>query len=74
MAKVINEIVFTSAEIEALKVSPGALRALADHHSVQENVAEAMDAELCAPECEYHKTRSTALRAEADRIQAIWES
>lgn len=48
---------------------PDVLRALAEHHSAQETMADAADYKICA---NYHSDRREELGKEADRIESEW--
>lgn len=63
-------ITLTEHELKKCAELPDVLRALADHHSVQETMADAAD---YIDSAKYHEARYKELRAEADRIQAEWE-
>lgn len=62
-------IVFTDNEIKALQGNPEALRVLANWHSCQETMADAIGPEFAG--CvQHHEARKRELRAVADRIEA----
>jgi len=60
----------TPNELKQLAAHPEALRALADLHDVHETEADAADMPDSA---EHHKKRAAELRAEALRIEKVWE-
>lgn len=62
-------IKFTESEVKALEKSPEALRILADWHSVQETMADAMGEEMFNQCAETHNKRKTLLRTEAIMIE-----
>lgn len=65
-------IEFTENEIKAMQSLPDALEVLADHHSVQETMADAIGEPF--DECvKHHKRRRIELRTEATRIRATYE-
>ena len=59
----------TEAELKVCPKLPDVLRALAEHHSAEETMAEPM----CYVEAaRYHLLRSAELLAEANRIESEW--
>jgi len=62
---------FTRSEIREMFKSPQVLREIASLHSCQETMADASDWPESA---EFHKQRRLVLEAEADRLQAYYES
>jgi len=61
----------TASEVNALLTSPDAIRALADYHDVRESEADSMGVVDAA---NHHRERRIALKAEAERIEAAWQS
>lgn len=59
----------TEAELKVCPKLPDVLRALAEHHSAQETMAEPMGYVEAA---NYHLMRSAELQAEANRIESEW--
>lgn len=63
-------VTFTQNEIAEMQKDPEAIRALANYHSAQETMADAIgDYTQCV---KFHKSRRIELNAEADKIEAEW--